>query len=286
MNMKKRFLSSLILLIIFSTSCNKEPATLPYATYETQIMVAGAPNMRDLGGFYGENGKRVLYHKLFRCGDLSKLTTSDLDTLSALGINQVIDLRKSAEIASAPDILPQTGVTSTNLPLFASVNGGLSDAQIIAGVLQGTISVDAINQHMISLYNTIDSLKIANWTKALAILQTTGNTTLFHCKSGKDRTGMTAALILFSVGVSQNDIVGDFMASNIYLSKTIAEELSALDSIYGAGSSDKLKPLFGVQDFYIYAFFNAVNAKYGSMDNFLSSLGVYKTKMRALYLEK
>jgi len=76
--MKKQFVLPLILLIIFSTSCNKESDTQPYATYETQIMVAGAPNMRDLGGFYGANGKRVLFHKLFRSGDLSKLTTFDL----------------------------------------------------------------------------------------------------------------------------------------------------------------------------------------------------------------
>ena len=284
--MRKLFVLTLILLIIICTSCKKEPSSEPYATYETQIMVAGAPNMRDLGGFYGANGKRVLYHKLFRSGDLSKLTTSDLDTLSALGINQVIDLRKSSEITSAPDKVPFTGLTSTNLPLFASVNGSLSDEQIIGGIIQGTITADSINQYMISLYNTIDSLKIANWTRAFAIFQTAGNTTLFHCKSGKDRTGMTAALILFSLGVSQDDIVGDFMASNIYLSKTIAEELSALESAYGEGTGNKLKPLFGVQDFYIYAFFNAVSAKYGSMDNFLTSLGVDKTKMRALYLEK
>lgn len=281
--MKKQFVLPLILLIIFSTSCNKESDTQPYATYETQIMVAGAPNMRDLGGFYDTNGKRVLYHKLFRSGDLSKLTTSDLDTLSVLGINQVIDLRTSAEITSAPNIVPSTGLTSTNLPLFASDNGGSSDAQIIGGILQGTLSADSL---MISMYNTIDSLKLANWTKAFAILQTTGNTTLFHCKNGKDRTGMTAALILSSLGVSQDDIVGDFMASNLYLSKTIAAQVSAMNSAYGAGAGNKLISLFGVEDSYIYAFFNAVNAKYGSMDNFLTSLGVNKTKMRALYLEK
>jgi len=281
-HLKSLFSFSILLVALVSTSCKEESVIQPYVISETHINVAGAPNMRDLGGFYGSNGKRVLYHKLFRSGDLSKLTTSDLDTLTALGIKQVIDLRTSSEITSAPDKLPASGVTSTNLSLLASATGGLSQSQLMGGIMQGTISAEVF---MTSLYNTVDSLKEANWKKAFVLLQT-GNVTLFHCSAGKDRAGMTAALILYSLGVRKSDIVGDFMASNMYLATTISQQMSGMDAAYGAGTGAKMKPMFGVEDSFIYAFFDAVDAKYGSMDNFLIKLGVDKSKMRDLYLEK
>lgn len=276
------FSFSILLLALVCTSCKDESSVQPYVTYETHINLAGQINMRDLGGLYGANGKRVLYHKLFRSGDLSKLTASDLDSLTALGIKQVIDLRTSSEITSAPDKLPTSGITSTNLPLLASATGGLSQSQLMGGIMQGTISAETF---MLSIYNSVDSLKEANWTKAFALIQT-GNTTLYHCTAGKDRAGMTTAIILSALGVSKDDIIGDFMASNEYMATYISQEVSAIDAAYGAGTGAKLKPMFDVEDAYIYAFFNAVDAKYGSMDNFLVKLGIDKVKMQKLFLEK
>ncbi|MEG2117256.1 MAG: tyrosine-protein phosphatase, partial [Clostridia bacterium] len=37
-----------------------------------------------------------------------------------------------------------------------------------------------------------------------------------HCTAGKDRTGVGCALILKSLGVSDNEIIKDFMLSNRY----------------------------------------------------------------------
>jgi protein-tyrosine phosphatase len=37
---------------------------------------------------------------------------------------------------------------------------------------------------------------------------------LFHCHTGKDRTGFLAALILGALGVSDEDIMADYLTSN------------------------------------------------------------------------
>lgn len=53
--------------------------------------------MRDLGGFVGQDNKRVLYRKLFRSEELSRLTEADKDSLNSLGIEQILDLRTDSE---------------------------------------------------------------------------------------------------------------------------------------------------------------------------------------------
>ena len=39
---------------------------------------------------------------------------------------------------------------------------------------------------------------------------------MFNCTAGKDRTGITAALLLAICGVDYHDIVSDYMVSEIY----------------------------------------------------------------------
>jgi len=279
----KLFSITAFLIIMSFVSCKKSnEASLEYKIFDTQIKVVGQNNMRDFGGHYGANGKRILYRKLFRSGDLSKLTTSDLDTITKLGIKQVIDLRTTAEISSAPDKLP-AGISSVNLPLIASVSGTAnSQSQLMGMIMQGTLSAE---QYMLPIYNSIDSLKETNWHKIFSLLQD-GTPTIIHCTAGKDRAGMTSALILCSLGVDKETIIGDFMASNQYLATYISQVVSGINAQYGAGAGNKLIPLLGVEDTYIYAFFDAINVKYGSMDNFLIKLGVDKARMRSLYLEQ
>ncbi|MCR4582530.1 MAG: tyrosine-protein phosphatase, partial [Prevotella sp.] len=43
-----------------------------------------------------------------------------------------------------------------------------------------------------------------------------GICTLYHCTAGKDRTGITTMALLKSYGVSDEDIVRDFMRTNRY----------------------------------------------------------------------
>ena len=39
----------------------------------------------------------------------------------------------------------------------------------------------------------------------------------FHCSAGKDRTGLSAMLIMMALGMSEEDIIHEYMLSNIYL---------------------------------------------------------------------
>jgi protein-tyrosine phosphatase len=49
------------------------------------------------------------------------------------------------------------------------------------------------------------------FAQAVTALTRTRDAAVFHCQLGKDRTGILSALILQSLGVSDEDIVADYM---------------------------------------------------------------------------
>ncbi|MGW1882635.1 tyrosine-protein phosphatase [Streptomyces sp. NPDC001970] len=50
-----------------------------------------------------------------------------------------------------------------------------------------------------------------------------GGPVVFHCASGKDRTGLIAALVLSLVGVSEDDIVADFALTELATDRLLAD---------------------------------------------------------------
>ncbi len=297
MNVKNKTMKNQLLSLFYvaslgiaalTTSCSgnedapSNPSAESYRISSRQVKVSGEDNMRDLGGFVGENNKRILYRKLYRSGELSGLTAADKDSLTARGIFQIIDLRTESERNEKADKVPN-GIANYQLPLIADVPGSASSQAAFMGqIIAGTINpLDT----MIPLYSQIDELKETNWEKIFDLLET-GNVTLYHCTAGKDRAGMTTALILSSLGVDKTTIIKDFMASNDYLHASNQATINQINSHYGAGNGEKLLPLLGVEEIYMTTFFDAIDAKYGSMDNFLKKIKVDRAKMKKLYLEK
>lgn len=266
------------------TPVTNEPNTESYKVSSRQVGVTGEDNMRDLGGFVGENNKRILYRKLYRSGELSALTSVDKDTLDKRGINQIIDLRTESERNEKADKV-LNGVVNYQLPLITDTPGASASSQpdFMGQIIQGKINA---MDFMLPIYTEIDALKETNWEKIFDLLET-GNVTLYHCTAGKDRAGMTTALVLSSLGVDKATIIKDFMSSNDYLHTANQATVDQINTAYHAqGMGEKLLPLLGVEQIYITSFFDAIDAKYGSMDNFLTKLKVDQAKMKSLYLEK
>ncbi|WP_028978198.1 tyrosine-protein phosphatase [Sporocytophaga myxococcoides] len=284
--MKKIIRHSLLLFVILSglISCKKnsddvQPTNPSTVSSERHIALAGEDNMRDLGGYPSSDGKKVKFRMLYRSGELSGLTNEDVAKLNAFGIRRVIDLRTSSERKSQPDKNIERTIIYYLSLIASDVSGGIS--QIMGQIISGKITAEQI---MLPAY-AVNSVKIANW-KIIFDLLRTGDPTLFHCTAGKDRAGMTAALILSSLDVPRDTIVADFMKSNVYLSESIEKTVSQINIAYGAGSGDKLRPLLGVELSFIQTFFQDIERQYGTVDNFLTNvLEVDKAEMKKLYLE-
>ena len=286
-NLQNFFYAALLVLATFSTfSCSNDERVDSYMMDENHIELQGEDNMRDLGGYVGAENKRVLYHKLFRSGDLSGLTSSDLKHLSTKNIYQIFDLRTTQERKEKKDMVI-TGALYYELSLLddsnSVANGGTTDSNDVIGlILSGKVNAKDV---MFPVY-TMDEIKIAQWTKIFDLLES-GQTTLWHCTAGKDRAGMTTALVLYSLGVDKKDIIEDFMKSNDYLAVSNQQTISYINSQYGAGAGEKLIPLLGVEEDYITTFFNDIESQYGTVDDFLVEiLKVNTDKMKKNFLEK
>lgn len=79
---------------------------MPDHVRKRHVVLEGAHNFRDLGGYATEDGRRVRWGLFYRSDALSELSDADLDKLRALGIKLVCDFRSAEEKAEAPDRLP------------------------------------------------------------------------------------------------------------------------------------------------------------------------------------
>ena len=66
-------------------------------THYRLLPMAGAYNMRDLGGYRTIYGKHVKWKTFLRSDDMNKLTSTDLDYLTLLPLRTVVDFRGEAE---------------------------------------------------------------------------------------------------------------------------------------------------------------------------------------------
>ncbi|MFV0521479.1 MAG: tyrosine-protein phosphatase [Mangrovibacterium sp.] len=266
-------------------SCNKEEneSDTEYKTYNNHIELSGEENFRDLGGIVCSDGRRILYRKLFRSGELSGLTENDSTKVANLGIEQMFDLRTPEEVAVNPDkVSPNTKVYF--FPLISDSESSTSD------IISGKISID---EFMYPTY-TVDANKTAMWTKIFDLLET-GKVSHWHCTSGKDRAGMTAVLLLHALGANKETAIENFMASNAYLSESadsFVEHTAQImiaqgyDSDKAYAIAEKLKPLCLVRLNWIEHFYASIEEQYGDMDSYLDTLGIDREALRKAYLEE
>jgi protein-tyrosine phosphatase len=165
-------------------------------------------NVRDLGGLRGADGRTVRTGLLYRTDALSKLhgaEAEDLARFAKLDLRTVIDLRYPFEIAEAGRVPGAERLAYHNLsiehrPYDQSVDGaGLASERFFADKYAETLRDGGVEiRAVLELVAAADSAPPA-----------------FHCRSGKDRTGIIAALLLDLLGVPEDDIVTDYALTGL-----------------------------------------------------------------------
>src|SRR5580704_6801184 len=95
--MKNKIL--LIVALFFSANSFAQVAD----SAKRHVVLQGAANFRDLGGYETADGHHVKWGEIYRSADISKLTDSDLAVLKNRNISYDVDLRGHREQAQAPD---------------------------------------------------------------------------------------------------------------------------------------------------------------------------------------
>jgi protein-tyrosine phosphatase len=254
------------------------------------IPLASLPNLRDLGGWAGADGRRIRSGLLFRSTDLSKLTPDDRAALDQLGIGTIYDFRSAAERTTEPDVALD-GVQEVVLDVLAdaphAVPGNLtkvlSDPATLAAA-RAELGGRGVVELMESSYGQLVTLPSARASYRLFFRGLLGDhpvPALFHCTTGKDRTGWAAASFLTLMGVTREDVLTEYLLTNEQL-------IPALRSVFDAfaragGDPEMLRPVLGVDRTYLELAFAAMEASYGTIESyFADGLGIGATDQQRL----
>lgn len=168
-------------------------------TTTIEITPSAPANLRDLGGIRVTGG--VLREQLaIRSDDLSTIPSEQAHTLAEAGLATVIDLRTGDEIElTGRGPLAATPVAYHHLPLMRSIGEGMTpQPQAFSHERMGEMYVAMVERAAPQL------------ALALTIIALSPGTTAFHCSAGRDRTGVLAALLLLTLGASEEEIVNDY----------------------------------------------------------------------------
>ncbi len=228
-----------------------------------RVVLEGAPNFRDLGGYTTADGRRVRHGQLFRSGVLSDLSDADLAVLTGLRIATVVDLRSRTEIETRPNRLPP-GAAVVEVPVHdVSMSPTTIAQRLEAGDTTG------LGAEMLLTGNRTFARDLRGAFATVLALATDERRRpmVFHCTAGKDRTGFAAAMVLLALGVPRATVVDDYLFSNACLADRHAAILARVSP--RLTDVEPLRAMLEVRREYLEAGLDAIVDDHGSIDAYL-----------------
>ncbi|MEV5650371.1 tyrosine-protein phosphatase [Nocardia sp. NPDC052254] len=233
------------------------------------LHISGTFNYRDVGGLRTASGMKIRGGVLLRSAQLCHLDQRGHNTLQQLGVTTVHDLRGPAEAdRMGVDLLP-AGVRLELTPFDSAIGtappheggadrgGHLDLADVYAG------------------FPSMPEVGVAMTAMAQSLARGDG-AVLVHCAAGKDRTGWAIATLLRAVGVTEEDILADYLLSN--------DAVEALAADVARNSGGTLPPaLLGVSVEYLAAGTEAMHRLHGGLDGYLQAIGFTPELRTALH---
>ena len=235
--------------------------------YWKHLPVPGLSNCRDLGGFAAANGM-TRYGVFLRSEAPCKVTEEGIRMLREYGLTGTYDLRGQAEIDWRPSAL-QAAFPYHLLPL----TGGAETFEK-KNLPEGPFSWDKIYIKRAKEHK--------EWIRgSMEALCTADGCSLFHCTTGKDRTGILACCLLGAVGVSREDIAADYCLSQVYLQEMFAAMRDGSLTIRKEPSHFE-EYVFQTPFTAMLKFYDFFVEEYGSVRNYLLDIGVQESTLTKL----
>lgn len=184
--------------------------------------VPGFPDemgVRELGGLVADGGRQVRHGLLYRGSALEGLSDEERGRIDGLGLRFILDLRSTGEMTGHEDYVPE----------------GAEHAHVSGMYDESGVEIDFSPAGLARLEELMER-DGADFLDKLYLSMLSGNPALhllverfvagvvplyFHCTAGKDRTGVSAAVLLMALGVSDDDIVAEYLLTNEYRSNII-----------------------------------------------------------------
>ena len=178
-----------------------------------EVNLSGATNFRDSGGYHVKAGI-LPWDRVFRSDNLAKLSLADWQKIHSLGIRRIVDLRVAEERSQSPTKLPEdfSDIELISIPMIGEIAGTMDAISVILkGGLESITAFDMGEMYRIMLGSHFDDFLVV-----LSLLEEdSSSATLVHCTAGKDRTGLVVAFYQLRSGVRIEDVLSDYVRSNI-----------------------------------------------------------------------
>ncbi|WKX74000.1 tyrosine-protein phosphatase [Streptomyces sp. XD-27] len=169
-------------------------------------------NFRDLGGYRAADGRTVAWRTLYRSDSLGKLQGADWETFLELGIRTVIDLRYPWEIESKGRVPEPERFHYVNL----SIEHRPYDQAEIDPELDPW-------RYLADRFAEVAEDGVEEIRQVLEQIAQAPGPVVFHCTSGKDRTGLIGALVLTLLGVDRETVLADFALTELATERLIED---------------------------------------------------------------
>jgi len=268
-----------------------DPAVRPYVhllagdgpfvvVAERLIPLEGAMNFRDLGGYRTDTGRQVRWGRVYRSDHLGDLTEADELRLGQLGVQLVVDYRGPNEHEATPSrIHAEHPIRRHDRPISDGDEDGVS---LWDRIKSGTLTSFGPDELARYYAGVIDRYAHVFGEVITFAANPAHHAMAFHCTAGKDRTGLTAALLLATLGVDDGQILDDYELTNRYRAgrrveaerPALAENGIDIDDFLGLFTAPRRTLTVALAD---------LRERYGSIDDYLTGpAGVTPATLGAL----
>jgi protein-tyrosine phosphatase len=257
---------------------------LPVAAQD--FALEGVANFRDVGGYPAAGGHKIKSGVIFRSGELSGLTPADQQILARLNLRYEVDLRTDAERSANPSNFgkksPQVIAVSVGMP---------RDGKALDARMRQFSEMKTVEEAKMRMQDATASLAVdgaAAIGQVLGELAKADGPALIHCTAGKDRTGVTVAVLMTLLGASREAVYHEYMRSNesidAQLQRQKAREQTGKDVNSLSGLDQAVtKTMMGTDRSYMEAMFHEIDKKYGSFDAYTQrGLGITSAQITQL----
>lgn len=228
-------------------------------------------NVREIGG-YGtvHNHQTTRWGQVYRAGQLSSLSEWDTIRLNNLHIKTIIDLRGNEEVAVSPICYSGAKVVHIPIPVknMDKVVTRIQEDRMRKG--DGILFMQDTYLQYVTDYSE-------QYAKALDVFLNQNNyPIMISCSMGKDRTGYLTAMLLFALGIPEETVIKDYMASNENIN---IGHLAYMARDLSTNAQETITALVTVNDELIELAIRQIRKEYGSVDKYLSK-GLHLTEKK------
>jgi protein-tyrosine phosphatase len=250
------------------------------------LNLEGVHNFRDYGGYAVAGGGRLREGLLWRSGQHVDATPADLDEIGAINFTTILDLRGNQERIDYPCARP-TGFAATVMFADGETVGGDGHAPHVQAAQSSNTAAGA-HTRMVDLYKLMPfrPLLCGIYRDYMQTLAHRDGPSLLHCLAGKDRTGVAAAVAHHLLGVHDDDIMADYLLTNVAgnIERRIAAGAHAVRGNFGRGMDDAaVRVIMSVHEEFLHSAWTAIRAQHGSIRDYARDmLGVDDAMLAAM----